>query len=123
MQLPGPARAVKAQMALPIRAQPAVGPCLYSNPTPQFAGLPLASRPFHTTLLPVSTMNSRSGMLLILGLALGLVANAAESPPGLAIGQKAPAFTLRNADGKDVALETLLKRGPVALVFYRSADW
>ena len=43
--------------------------------------------------------------------------------PGLAVGAKAPDFTLKNAVGDDVALRTLLKKGKVALVFYRSADW
>jgi len=42
---------------------------------------------------------------------------------GLAVGQHAPAFTLPGQDGRAVSLETLLKSGPVALVFFRSADW
>lgn len=47
----------------------------------------------------------------------------AENTVGLAVGQKAPAFILKDQKGKDVGLETLLKKGPVALVFHRSADW
>jgi peroxiredoxin len=42
---------------------------------------------------------------------------------GLAIGQKAPSFILKDQNGKDISLEEMLKKGPVALVFYRSADW
>jgi len=42
---------------------------------------------------------------------------------GLAVGQPAPAFTLKDQSGKDVSLETLLKKGPVAVVFHRSVDW
>ena len=42
---------------------------------------------------------------------------------GLEVGKQAPLFTLKNQDGKDVELRDLLKQGPVALVFYRSADW
>lgn len=48
------------------------------------------------------------------------------SPPkeiGLRIGQHAPGFTLKDQNGKDVSLDSLLKTGPVALVFFRSADW
>ena len=48
------------------------------------------------------------------------------APPemtGLEVGKQAPLFTLKNQDGKDVELRDLLKQGPVALVFYRSADW
>ena len=59
-----------------------------------------------------------------------LVASAAEAPreaapekTGLAVGQKAPGFTLRDQQGRAVSLETLLQRGPVAVVFHRSADW
>ena len=58
-------------------------------------------------------------------LAAGL-SRAAEAPPeeiGLAIGQPAPSFTLKDQNGKEVSLESLVKQGPVALVFYRSADW
>ncbi|MEO6243903.1 MAG: peroxiredoxin family protein [Opitutaceae bacterium] len=47
----------------------------------------------------------------------------AEAMPGLRVGEKAVPFTLKNAAGKAVALAELLQRGPVALVFYRSADW
>ena len=42
---------------------------------------------------------------------------------GLAIGQKAPGFKLKGADGKSYSLEELLAKGKVALVFERSADW
>ena len=42
---------------------------------------------------------------------------------GLKVGEKAPEFRLKGADGKEYALTNLLARGKVALVFYRSADW
>ena len=42
---------------------------------------------------------------------------------GLSPGDKAPDFTLKNQDGKDIKLSDMLKDGNVALVFYRSADW
>jgi len=48
---------------------------------------------------------------------------ASPEKVGLAVGQKAPAFTLKDQNARDVTLESLLKKGPVALVFYRSADW
>ncbi len=58
-------------------------------------------------------------------MAEGQTTNSMDKPleVGPAIGQKAPTFTLKDQHGKDVALEELLKKGPVALVFYRSADW
>src|SRR5205823_2249812 len=43
--------------------------------------------------------------------------------PGLAVGQLAPSFTLKDQNDKEVTLDSLLKKGPVALVFYRSSDW
>jgi peroxiredoxin len=39
------------------------------------------------------------------------------------VGQKAPGFTLKDQTGRDVSLAALLKKGPVALVFFRSAKW
>ena len=48
---------------------------------------------------------------------------AAPEKTGLEVGQKAPVFTLKDQNDRDVSLATLLKKGPVALVFYRSADW
>ena len=48
---------------------------------------------------------------------------APEEQTGIKIGEKAPAFALKDQTGKEVTLEALLKEGPVALVFTRSADW
>lgn len=48
---------------------------------------------------------------------------ATDLMPGLKVGEKAPDFTLRNVAGEEVALRELLKKGNVALVFVRSADW
>lgn len=38
------------------------------------------------------------------------------------IGNKAPNFTLPNAEGTEISLDTLLKNGPVVVTFYRG-DW
>lgn len=46
---------------------------------------------------------------------------AAESK--LKVGDRAPAVSLTDHNGKVVTLEKLLKNGQVALVFYRSASW
>lgn len=48
---------------------------------------------------------------------------APEGQTGLNVGEKAPRFTLRDQQGKERSLDDLLKKGKVALVFYRSADW
>jgi len=44
------------------------------------------------------------------------------APAAPAVGAIAPAFTLPSTDGHDAALDTMLKQGPVLLVFYRG-DW
>jgi hypothetical protein len=63
--------------------------------------------------------------VLILPLGAGPPANGqgAKDPPGVKVGQKAQKFTLKDQAGKERSLDDLLKGGPVALVFYRSASW
>ncbi len=48
---------------------------------------------------------------------------ASEEQTGIKVGEKAPRFTLKDQEGKQRSLDDLLKKGKVALVFYRSADW
>lgn len=48
---------------------------------------------------------------------------AAPEHTGLTVGKKATLFTLKDQANHDLSLESLLKKGPVALVFFRSADW
>lgn len=63
-------------------------------------------------------------LAVVLGVALG--APAADPPPektGIKVGETAPAFKLKDQAGTERELAALLKDGPVALVFYRSASW
>jgi hypothetical protein len=46
-----------------------------------------------------------------------------EEKTGLKIGTKAPAFKLKDQTGKERTLDEFVKKGKVALVFYRSASW
>lgn len=48
---------------------------------------------------------------------------AAEDLTGLKVGEKAPKFTLKDQEGRERSLDDLLKKGKVALIFTRSADW
>jgi hypothetical protein len=52
---------------------------------------------------------------------------ASDPPPdlksGLRVGAKAPAFTLKDQDNKERTLDEFLRKGKVALIFYRSASW
>ena len=59
----------------------------------------------------------------LLSTSLGAAEQSSAEEVGLRIGQRAPAFTLKDQTGKEVSLDALLKKGPVALVFFRSADW
>lgn len=63
-------------------------------------------------------------LAVVLGVALG--APAADPPPektGIKVGEMAPTFKLKDQAGTERELAALLKDGPVALVFYRSASW
>lgn len=42
---------------------------------------------------------------------------------GLRVGQRAPSFTLKDQNGTETSLQSLVQKGAVVLVFYRSADW
>jgi cytochrome oxidase Cu insertion factor (SCO1/SenC/PrrC family) len=48
---------------------------------------------------------------------------APEEQTGQKVGAEAPKFTLKDQEGKERSLDELIKKGKVALVFYRSADW
>jgi cytochrome oxidase Cu insertion factor (SCO1/SenC/PrrC family) len=68
---------------------------------------------------------SAAACTVVLGV---LAANqASDQPPeaktGPKVGVKAPVFKLMDQNGKERALDELLKKGPVGLVFYRSASW
>jgi peroxiredoxin len=54
-----------------------------------------------------------------------LVAHGQNSPPKaeIAVGQRAPSFTLKDQNDREVSLNDLLKKGPVAVVFIRSVEW
>jgi peroxiredoxin len=41
----------------------------------------------------------------------------------ITIGQRAPSFTLKDQNNREVSLDALLKKGPVAVVFIRSVEW
>ena len=62
----------------------------------------------------------------VLGAVLAATNAGNQSPnskTGLKVGAKAPAFKLKDQNGKECTLDEFLKKGKVALVFYRSASW
>ena len=61
---------------------------------------------------------------VIAGLGVAVAADPApEAKTGVKVGEKAPTFKLKDQSGQERELSTLLKDGPVALVFHRSASW
>jgi cytochrome oxidase Cu insertion factor (SCO1/SenC/PrrC family) len=72
-------------------------------------------------------MRTRCLPVLAVGLLVAWNVRAADPAPdektGLKIGEKAPAFKLKDQNGKERTLEEFVKQGKVALVFYRSASW
>jgi peroxiredoxin len=63
------------------------------------------------------------GSLLLTFTTASAVESASPEMTGVAVGQKAPEFSLKDQNDRQVALGSLLKKGPVALVFFRSAEW
>jgi cytochrome oxidase Cu insertion factor (SCO1/SenC/PrrC family) len=77
-------------------------------------------------LSPIRSMALAAAVLLLAGPtahAQGKARPAPEEQTGLKVGEKAPRFTLKDQQGAERSLDELLKKGKVALVFYRSADW
>jgi len=75
-------------------------------------------------------MRSRWRVLMVFAvsavLACGQLSFAGDEPgeaPGLGVGEKAPAFELKDAEGTPRGLTDLRGSPHLALVFYRSADW
>jgi peroxiredoxin len=54
---------------------------------------------------------------------IGASAQKPDEKSGLKVGTKAPDFTLKDQGNKDRSLAEFLKKGKVALVFFRSASW
>lgn len=48
---------------------------------------------------------------------------APDDHTGTKVGEKAPEFALKDQNGEPQALSELLKKGNVAIYFYRSAEW
>jgi cytochrome oxidase Cu insertion factor (SCO1/SenC/PrrC family) len=77
-------------------------------------------------LSPIRSMALAAAVVLLAAptaFSQGKAKPAPNENAGLKVGEKAPKFTLKDQEGKERSLDDLLKKGKVALVFYRSADW
>jgi hypothetical protein len=69
-------------------------------------------------------LSLRSGLLFLTLLPLTAAVSGQEAGTvGLAVGSQAPEVKATDHTGQLRVLSELLREGPVALVFYRSADW
>ncbi len=75
---------------------------------------PIRSMTFAATVVLLATSTAWSQ---------GKAKPSPEEQTGLKVGEKAPKFTLKDQKGTERSLAEFLKKGKVALVFYRSADW
>ena len=66
----------------------------------------------------------RSAALMMLVAASAKAAEGALTPAReIAVGQRAPSFSLKDQNEREYSLEAMIKKGPVAVVFIRSIDW
>lgn len=88
---------------------------------------PAADLPSYSQAAKAYQEKSRAEMAKMAPEDLAVMQQASESlaktlpDPGLKLGETAPDFTLPDPTGQKVSLSSLLKEGPVVLVFYRGA--
>lgn len=77
-------------------------------------------------MINTPTLNAlrRMAALLVL-LAVSSLAEdgAAPSAKDVAVGDRAPLFTLKDQNDQEFSLDAMIKNGPVAVVFIRSIEW
>ena len=64
----------------------------------------------------------RKYLCLTIVLLLTLLSYAQDKPQGLQVNDLAPTFTAKDQNGKEISLKSLLKKGPVVVMFYRG-EW
>ena len=65
----------------------------------------------------------RLSWMVLLAASVQTKTQAAPVPKEIGIGERAPLFVLKDQNGSEFSLETMIKKGPVAVVFVRSVDW
>ena len=62
-------------------------------------------------------------LMALLIASLKTVAQEAPQSGQIGVGERAPLFALKDQNDRGFSLETMLKKGPVAVVFVRSVQW
>ncbi|MDB6067656.1 MAG: putative peroxiredoxin [Pedosphaera sp.] len=66
----------------------------------------------------------RSAALMVLLAVSAIAVDCALAQAGeIAVGARAPSFTLKDQNDREFSLEAMTKKGPVAVVFIRSIEW
>ncbi len=100
--------------------------CLKNVPGAQISLFDDTNRVMYA-LVPQAAVKARMGeSVTVHGTVDGDSIQVASFEPmkiGLAVGEKAPAFSMRDQFGRVQTLETLKGRNGTVLLFFRSADW
>lgn len=64
-----------------------------------------------------------AALIVLLALTARAVDGNTPATKEIAVGMRAPAFTLKDQTDREYSLETMIAKGPVAVVFIRSIDW
>lgn len=65
----------------------------------------------------------RTALTVLLAAGLTTVDAAPAQAKEIAVGERAPVFSLKDQNDREFSLEAMMKKGPVAVVFIRSIDW
>jgi peroxiredoxin len=64
-----------------------------------------------------------AALMVLLAFTSRAIDDNTASPKEIAVGMRAPTFTLKDQNDRELSLETMISKGPVAVVFIRSIDW
>ena len=65
----------------------------------------------------------RAALMVLLTTSSKAAEGGSAEPREISVGERAPLFKLKDQNDREFSLETIMKRGPVAVVFIRSIGW
>ena len=65
----------------------------------------------------------RAALMVLLAASSQAVDHALTQAREIAVGERAPSFTLKDQNDREFSLDAMTKKGPVAVVFIRSIEW
>src|SRR5947209_6819525 len=64
-----------------------------------------------------------AALMMLLAASSKAVDGAPARAGEIAVGDRAPSFTLKDQNDREFSLDAMIKKGPVAVVFIRSIEW